>query len=177
MKKVLEIGAGVDYYKGGKDEKVVYLDNVKLSHIDVVHDLNKYPYPFKDNEFDKIICNHILEHVIDLDKTLKEIKRISRNGAIIKITGPHFSCGVSYRDPTHKRVFSYFTFDYYTKDCFYAPVVFNIKSRRLNFTRQAFTFLNYLFNPLINISPLIYERFFCWIFPCAEVHFELEVVK
>lgn len=177
MKKVLEIGAGVDYYKPQKGEQLVYLDNVRLPHINIVHDLNKYPYPFKNNEFDVIICSHILEHVADLDKTLKELKRISRNGAIIKIAGPHFSCGVSYRDPTHRRLFSYFTFDYYTKDCFYAPVIFNIKSRRLNFTRQAFTSLNYLFNPIINISPLIYERFFCWILPCAEVLCELEVVK
>lgn len=177
MKKVLEIGAGVDYYKGQKDEKVIYLDNARLPHIDIVHDLNKYPYPFKDNEFDKIICSHVLEHVNDLDKTLKELKRISKRGAIIKIFGPHFSCGVSYRDPTHRRLFSYFTFDYFTKECFYAPVIFNIQFRRLNFTRQAFTFLNYIINPLINISPLIYERFFCWILPCAEVHCDLKVVK
>ncbi len=131
----------------------------------------------KDNEFDKVVCNHILEHVTDLDRTLKELKRISKAGALIRIAGPHFSCGVSYRDPTHRRLFSYFTFDYYTKDCFYAPVIFNIKSRRLNFTRYAFTPLNYVFNPIINLSPLIYERFFCWILPCAEVHCDFEVIK
>ena len=177
MKQVFEIGAGVDYYKPQKQEKVTYLDNVKLPHINVVHDLDRFPYPFKDNTFDKIICIHVLEHVNDLGRTLKELKRISKPGAIIKIAGPHFSCGVSYRDPTHRRFFSYFTFDYFTKDCFYAPVIFNIKSRRLNFTRQAFTSLNYIFNPIINISPLIYERFFCWMLPCAEVLCDLEVIK
>ena len=29
----------------------------------------------------------------------------------------------------------------------------------------------------INLSPALYERFFCWILPCAEVIVELEVVK
>ena len=177
MRQVLEIGAGVDYYKPQEQEKVTYLDNVKLPHINIVHDLDRFPYPFKDNTFDKIICSHVLEHVNDLGRALKELKRISKPSAIIKIAGPHFSCGVSYRDPTHRRFFSYFTFDYFTKDCFYAPVIFNIKSRRLNFTRQAFTSLNYIFNPIINISPLIYERFFCWMLPCAEVLCDLEVIK
>ena len=90
---------------------------------------------------------------------------------------PHFSCGVSYRDPTHRRLFSYFTFDYFTDECFYDLPKFKIIKRQLNFTRLSFTFLNYFFNPLINLNPALYERFGCWILPCAEVIFELEVVK
>ena len=93
------------------------------------------------------------------------------------LSSSHFSCGVSYRDPTHKRLFSYFTFDYFTDKCFYTKSKFKIIRRKLNFTRQNFTFLNYIFNPIINISPLIYERFFCWILSCAEVIAELEVKK
>ena len=57
------------------------------------------------------------------------------------------------------------------------PLSIMLKNRKLNFTRQAFTFLNYIFNPIINLSPLLYERFFCWILPCAEVIAELEVKK
>jgi SAM-dependent methyltransferase len=171
MKK-LNLGAGTNIRKD-----CVNLDSVKLPGINKVHDLDKFPWPFKSNEFDEIYCSHILEHVSDLTKTMKEMQRICKPGARIKIRAPHFSCGVSYRDPTHKRLFSYFTFDYFTDECFYAPVKFKIISRKLNFTRRAFTFLNYIMNPIINISPLFYERFFCWIFPCAEVIAELEVIK
>ena len=66
---------------------------------------------------------------------------------------------LSYRDPTHHRLFSYHTFDYITDDCFYGLPNFNIVSRSLNFTRLAFPKLNYIFNPLINISPTLSSAF------------------
>jgi SAM-dependent methyltransferase len=163
----------------GEDGKVGYvnMDILKLPGVDVVHDFNKFPYPFKDNKFDFIYTSHVLEHLDDLIKVMGELKRISKPGAIIKIRVPHFSSGVSYRDPTHKRLFSYFTFDYFTDDCFYGLTKFEIVRRKLNFTRFSFPSLNYIFNPLININQGIYERFFCWIFPCAEVLIDLRVIK
>ena len=173
--KVLELGAGIDYYKGRENEDVVHLDSLKLPHIEVVHDLDKFPWPFKDNTFDVVICSHLLEHLEDLTKAMKEITRICRKGARVKIRVPHFSCGVSYRDPTHKRLFSYFTFDYFTDYSFYATVKFKILKKRFNFTRTQFTFLNPIFNPMINLLPAVYERLFCWILPTAEVIAELEI--
>lgn len=171
MKK-LNLGSGDDIRKG-----FVNLDVLKLPGVDVVHDLNKFPYPFKKDTFDVVYTSHVLEHVDDLIKVMAELKRICKPGARIVIRVPHFSCGVSYRDPTHRRLFSYHTFDYFTDECFYGLPKFKIVRRKLNFTRWAFTFLNKIFNPLINTSPSMYERFFCWILPAAEVLFELEVVK
>lgn len=171
MKK-LNFGCGEDIKKG-----FLNMDLLKLKGVDIVHDFNKLPYPFKDNEFDLIYTSHVLEHLENLPKVMEELKRISREGARIIIRVPHFSCGVSYRDPTHKRLFSYHTFDYFTEECFYGLPKFKIIKRKLNFTRLSFTFLNKVFNPLININQTIYERFFCWILPCSEVLFELEVIK
>lgn len=163
----------------GKDIKPGYLnvDFLKLPGVDKVWNLDKFPWPFKTNEFDEVYTSHFLEHVEDIIKTMKEIHRISKNGARVKIRVPHFSCGVSYRDPTHKRLFSYFTFDYFTSDCFYGLPQFKIINRRLNFTRFAMPFLNFIFNPIINLHPEIYERFFCWMLPAAEVVAELEIIK
>ena len=175
--KILDLGCGNAKYKGGKNDVVIGVDNIRLDSVDVVHDLNKFPYPFKKNEFDLIFTSHNLEHLNNLDEVFLELIRITKNNGRIRIRVPHFSCGVSYRDPTHKRLFSYFTFNYFTDECFYTKSKFKIIKRRLNFTRQAFTFLNFFINPIINISPLIYERFFCWILPCAEVLAELEVRK
>ena len=176
MKK-LNFGCGNDIKKSNENEKWVNIDVLKLPGVNVVHNLNKFPYPFKDNEFDEVYTSHVLEHLNDLVKVMKELKRICKSEARIIIRVPHFSCGVSYRDPTHKRLFSYFTFEYFTEDCFYGLPKFKIVKRKLNFTRLAFPSLNYIFNPLININPALYERFFCWVLPCAECLFELEVVK
>jgi SAM-dependent methyltransferase len=175
--KKLNLGCGLDVKKS--TEKVNWINQDILSGpgIQVVHDLDKFPYPFKDNEFSEIYTSHVLEHVSDLIKTMSELKRICKHKAKIIIRVPHFSCGVSYRDPTHKRLFSYFTFDYFTPDCFYGLPQFKIIHRKLNFTRLAFTSLNKLFNPLININPAIYERFLCWTLPTAEVLCTLEVDK
>jgi SAM-dependent methyltransferase len=164
----------------GKDIKQGYvnMDWVKLDGVDVIHNIDKFPWPFKDNSFDEIYCSHILEHVDDLIKVMKEIKRIGKNNAEIIIRVPHFSCGVSYRDPTHKRLFSYFTFDYFTEGYFYKDMPkFKIQEKKLNFTRANFTFLNVFLNPIINLSPIIYERLFCWMLPCAEVLFKLKIEK
>lgn len=175
MKK-LNLGCGNDIKKS-----YVNLDFINQPGVDVVHDLNKFPWPFKENNFDEVYASHVLEHVDDLIKTMEKIRRISKPGAKIKIRVPHFSCEVSYRDPTHKRVFSYFTFDYFANPKKYyvreEKDLFKIIKRKLNFTRLSFTFLNAIFNPIININPEIYERFFCWILPSSEVLFELEVIK
>ncbi len=171
MKK-LNMGCGLDIKKD-----YINLDSIGLKGVDIVHDLNKFSYPFKDNEFDEVYTSHVLEHLEDLTKVMKELKRICKKGAKIIIRVPHFSCGVSYRDPTHKRLFSYFTFNYFTDKCFYNLPKFKIINRKLNFTRWTFPFLNKVFNPIININPEIYERFFCWILPCSEVLFKLEVMK
>lgn len=174
--KILDLGCGDAKYKSNNNI-VIGIDKVNIKDVDIVHDLNKFPYPFKNNEFDLVYTSHTLEHLDNLDKVFQELIRITRNKGRIKIRVPHFSCGVSYRDPTHKRLFSYFTFDYFTNECFYTKSKFKIIKRKLNFTRQNFTFLNYFVNPLINISPLMYERFLCWILSCAEVIAELEVRK
>lgn len=175
MKK-LNIGCGNEIKKG-----YINLDFVRQPGVNVVHDLHKFPWPFKDNSFDEVYASHVLEHVDDLIATMKEIHRICKNRAKIFIRGPHFSCGVTYRDPTHRRGFSYFTFEYFCNPGQYykrkEQGLFRIKWRKLNFTRLAFPFLNKFFNPLINVNQEIYERFFCWMLPCSEALFELEVIK
>lgn len=171
MKK-LNFGCGEEIM-----EDYVNMDILKIPGVDVIHDFDKFPYPFKKNEFDEVYTSHVLEHLNNLPKVMAELKRICKPGAKIKIRVPHFSCGVSYRDPTHKRLFSYFTFEYFTDECFYNLPKFKIIKRKLNFTRMAFTFLNPVINPIVNLNPALYERFLCWMLPCAEVIVELEVVK
>ena len=48
----------------------------------VVHDINNLPLPFADNEFDFCWASHILEHVREPIRFIKEIERISKRGYI-----------------------------------------------------------------------------------------------
>jgi ubiquinone/menaquinone biosynthesis C-methylase UbiE len=45
-------------------------------------DLNVFPYPFADKEFDYIICTHVLEHLSDPVRACAEFSRIAKAGYI-----------------------------------------------------------------------------------------------
>ena len=52
----------------------------------VKHDLNIVPWPYEENEFDHIISVGVLNHFKELQKTIKEINRIQRQGGMIGFT-------------------------------------------------------------------------------------------
>ena len=56
--KRLNAGCGNNYKEGYVNLDI--LDNVKK---DVKHDLNEFPYPFNDDEFDYILLDNTLEHL------------------------------------------------------------------------------------------------------------------
>ena len=39
-------------------------------------------FPFKDKEFDYVICSHVLEHVSDIEQFTSELKRVAKAGYI-----------------------------------------------------------------------------------------------
>ena len=45
--------------------------------------------PFQDNEFDFIICNHVLEHIPDDTKAMKEIYRVLKPGGTALLQVPY----------------------------------------------------------------------------------------
>lgn len=81
MKK-LNLGCGKDYRQG-----FVNIDAAKPC--DLIHDLNEFPYPFKDNSVDFILASHILEHLKEPEKFFGEIWRILKPEGILKIKVPH----------------------------------------------------------------------------------------
>lgn len=97
-------GCGRRVYKGW-----INVDSVQFEGVDVVHDLNKIPYPFRDETFDFIVMNSILEHLDDPDRTLKEIYRILKKSALLYIHVPSYRSPQAYL-PVHK---SYFSTEYF----------------------------------------------------------------
>jgi predicted SAM-dependent methyltransferase len=41
--------------------------------VDVVHDLDQYPWPFESEVADEILMEHCLEHLVDHNRAMKEI--------------------------------------------------------------------------------------------------------
>ena len=156
----------------------VNLDCVKLPGVDVIHNLNKYPYPFKDNEFDEVLAESVLEHLDNIIAPIEEIWRISKKGARIKISVPIFPSVWAMADPTHKSYYTFFTFNYFREEDelnYYSKARFKIIKRDVIFLNP-FSFLN----GLINLFPFItkvYAIWFSMLFPANELHFELEVIK
>jgi len=161
----LNLGSGLDYKPG-----FINLDSDKNLKADIYHNINKFPWPFPDNTFSEIHCFHILEHVDNLIETMQEIKRISKKGAIIKIKVPLFPSIHSVSDPTHKRYFTYITFNYFTDKSFYNIPRFNIKTRKIKFSWSNKT--KWL-DKLINLAPVFYSRFLSSILPSNELYIEL----
>jgi hypothetical protein len=95
------------------------VDSSPLVKPDEVVDLNVFPWPWKDNEYDHIVAKDVLEHLgetgEDFIKVIKEMYRISGNGAIWEIQFPHWRCDIALDDPTHKRSLTIGTFNLFSK--------------------------------------------------------------
>ena len=136
---------------------------------------------------------------------IEEIHRILKPGGILYLRVPHFSSLYAWGDITHKKAFSIYAFDIFDakrdyKQWGYTKVRFNIKTRRI---RYFYTwpnedwYMDYITKPdwppyvsvilkpfiltmnaLINLSPEIFERFWCyWVGGAAEIYLIMEAVK
>jgi predicted SAM-dependent methyltransferase len=63
----LNLGCGKNIRSG-----YVNIDIKKIKGVDLICDLEKICYPFKDNIFHEIYCNNILEHLDDLVNVMEE---------------------------------------------------------------------------------------------------------
>ena len=48
---------------GAKKEGFTGVDIADIEGVDIVHDLNIYPWPFEDGSVEEINCSHYVEHI------------------------------------------------------------------------------------------------------------------
>ena len=104
----LNIGCGLDFLPN-----CVNHDRTKFDlRVDVAHDLNVFPWPWKDGEFNEVVAKAVLEHLKpDLVETLDEIWRILKPGGLVTLKLPHWRSDISWWDPTHRWRFSLMSFE------------------------------------------------------------------
>ena len=172
----LNIGCGNNILHGW-----VNLDISALSGVDVVHDIEKIPLPFSNEQFNEVLCQDILEHV-EYVPILRDIYRIMRKGGTLTIRVPHFTSKHNFIDPTHKKMFSINTFDFFVKGSseqdsrsYYFDFSFSsCRQAKIVFEHDSVVFLlNPLVERLVNYSPRmqrIYEStFLSRLFPACNL--------
>lgn len=120
----LNLGCGNDIKEG-----YINLDISKFKGVDVVHNLDKFPYPFPSNYFDEVYARDSIEHLKDLFKTMKEIHRICKNGAIVNIIVPYWHSSNAFY-PNHHYFFNTDSMKFFTIKG-YDDCRFEIKSIKL----------------------------------------------
>ena len=85
-------------------DKVIGVDIAKEPGVDIVHDLTKFPYPFKDESVDAIYASHFVEHLdgIERIKFFNECYRILKPQGIMRLLHPYYKSVRAVQDPTHK---------------------------------------------------------------------------
>ena len=81
--KKLELYHPLEYIKADLNPEQYILPGI----LDVKK-INLMEIPFDENHFDTVICNHILEHVPDIQKCLSEIYRVLKKGGIAILQTP-----------------------------------------------------------------------------------------
>jgi SAM-dependent methyltransferase len=130
---ILDIGCGKN-----KSPGAIGIDKVALPGVDVVHDLNSFPYPFEDSSFDEIRATHVIEHLDSIVRAMEEIHRLAKPNAKVVIITPHYSDFQSWNDPTHKWHLTTYSFRYFQKDyesSYYSTASFETEQIHIDMAR------------------------------------------
>lgn len=167
MKK-LNLGSGENYREGWVNVDLGNKNDLNENiRVDVIHNLNKFPYPFKDNEFDEVLLNQVLEHLDNPVKVMKETVRISKNDAVIIIRVPHFSDVGACEKPTHKRFFSLNSIEFMKFNC-------EVLEKKLELHHNL---ILKIIGRIFIFSSFIYEHYLHGYFPIKGIRWVLRVRK
>ncbi len=154
-------------------------------------DLNSYPWPFEENSVVEVSASHVLEHLDNFNAVVTELWRICEPDALIDVAVPFFLSTKFYSEPDHRIPFGIRSFDNYEylgdrnlrfyerwklsgRTNYQSPARFVVESKRFHFSN--FAVLSWL-DHLINVEPVIFERFFATLLTPEEVRFQLRVMK
>lgn len=96
-----------------------YVNVDKYGSPDLRHDLEVFPWPWPDGSVDEVLLHHVLEHLGQSPQVfigiIKELYRVCKPDAPVRITVPHPRHDHFLGDPTHVRPISADVFYLFSK--------------------------------------------------------------
>jgi SAM-dependent methyltransferase len=175
-KRTLDVGCGLNKYPGS-----IGIDRNPASRADLLCDLDRVPYPFRDNSFQSLRAVHVIEHVSDVIRAMEEFQRVVIPGGRIFLVTPHYTDFSSFCDPTHRWHLNSFSFRYFGPDHggfgYYSP----IRLRQVSMRVRLLALWRWLgFEFLVNHSERFrrfWECYLCYMIRGKVMEFEFEVLK
>ncbi len=95
----LDLGCGQHKREGFKG-----VDIVKTEQADFVHDLLKFPWPWKDDSVEEVHCSHFFEHIPGKlrGRWMDELYRILKPEGTAQIICPYYASARAVQDYTHE---------------------------------------------------------------------------
>lgn len=86
-----------------KQPNFIGLDSIRHAGVDIIHDLEKFPYPIKDESCMTIKCAHVIEHIKPwlVISFMNELWRMLLPGGQLAISAPYAGSPGYWQDPTH----------------------------------------------------------------------------
>ena len=172
---ILDIGCGENKVPGS-----IGIDFNSNIGADVVHDLNKFPYPFKSDFFDEV---HIKDTLFLLDNpvhVMEEIYRVCKKHAKVVVVQPYFRSVWNYVDPWVKSFGTAHSFAFYDPN---DAICKRYKYTKARFLTTRISFNDHLVNPILirrlfiyfaNRYPRQYELYFSHLFPLDVITYNLK---
>lgn len=139
--KILDVGCGNKKFPGS-----IGIDFNDTLSADVIHDLNQFPYPFKNYSFDKVYMDSILFLLNNPIQVMEEVYRIGKKNSEVVIVQPYFRSVWNYADPLAKNFGTVHSFAFYDPD---DPICIRYQYTTARFKTVSITFDEYLNNPSI----------------------------
>lgn len=174
--KVLDLGCGKKKRAGA-----IGVDFSDRHDADIIHNLNIFPYPLKDEEFDEIYLDNVLEHLDDPLRVMEEVHRISKLGGKVKVIVPYFRSVWAFIDPTHQHFFAVDSFAFYDPDHVICQRYDYVKTR-FKVERIAFNetlpnrWIKRLVITLANRWPNRYEYYLSHLIPLDDITYYLRKI-
>ena len=174
--RILDVGCGINKFAGA-----IGIDRNPASRADVLCDLDRFPYPFRDSSFDRLRAVHVIEHVGDVLRTMEEFHRLLIPGGQVLIVTPHYTDFSSFCDPTHRWHLNSYSFRYFGEDHGGFGYYSRRRFREISVRVKLLALWRWLgFELLVNRVPRFrrfWEFYLCYVIRGKVIEFELVALK